>query len=188
MVDLGKSSIRKIDDLAVNGLSGVDDSLAYKVNEIEKHLHGYESWFGVAAVPTGTHLADRVGSGTDEPFQLDAGNDTWGAWVQLLGTDDTPARTGMLKYDPHQITVSNTERNATYFLQFGYGASGAAALAADTYTEVVFVPISNQVDSGPVQIMMNRADIDTLLWARTWCRDQNTATIDFYLGIHEYIG
>lgn len=178
----------KIDNSATEGLSGTSNSLAYRVHEIEKHLHNWESWFGLAASPTADHKADRVGSATDEPFQIDAGNDAWGSWVQLLGADDTPARTAMAYYDVHRIQFIAAERDETYFLQLGVGATGAAALSAGTYTEVVFKPASNLIDAGPVYVLMSRAAAGSLLWARCFCRDQNTATLDFYIGIHEYAG
>ena len=38
--------LEKIDNLAVDGLNGVNNSLAYKVHEIEKHFHNVEYWVG----------------------------------------------------------------------------------------------------------------------------------------------
>ena len=109
----------KIDDTATNGLLGVSNSLAYRVAEIERHLHSAASWFGKAAVASGeTHVADRIGAGID-PFRIDAGNEDWGAWVQILGSDDTPARTGLVYFDPHMMIVENTESAAVYFIQTG---------------------------------------------------------------------
>ena len=84
----------KIDDLATAGLLGVVNSLAYRVHEIERHLHSGARWFETAAVPDGeVHVADSIGSGAGA-FQIDAGNDTWGAWVQVLGSEDTPTVAG----------------------------------------------------------------------------------------------
>ena len=47
------SSNTKIDNQAVDGLLGVKDSLAYKIHEIEKHLHNREFWFGANTAPSG---------------------------------------------------------------------------------------------------------------------------------------
>jgi len=179
----------KIDNQATLGLLGTSNSLAYRVHEIEKHLHSAGSWFGAAAVPAGeTHVADRIGGGI-AAFQLDAGNETWGSWVQLLGSDDTPARTGQAYFDPHEIVITSTEKAGTYFIQFARGDSGAAGLAAGMYTELVFE--SDAVGAkaaGITRIQTGRAPAGSKLWARTLCVGENTATIDFYLGIHEYIG
>ena len=179
----------KIDNQAVDGLLGVSNSLAYRVHEIERHLHSSGSWFGAAAVPSGeTHVADRIAGGI-APFQLDGGDDDWGAWVQILGSDDTPARTGQVYFDPHEVVVASTERAGTYFIQMARGDSGAAGLAAGTYTEFVFESDSvGQKAAGIIKVQTGRAPVGSKLWARTLCVGENTATIDFYFGIHEYQG
>ena len=179
----------KIDDKAVDGLLGVSNSLAYKVQEIERHLHSYERWMELAGTPTGTHKAVGIGNADGAgPFVIDAGNDDWGAWVQLLGADDTPVIAGSVKMDPHMVMIAATERNETYFLQLGFGASGAAALSAGTYSEVVFQPSSNQADNGPMIVKTKRAASGSLMWARCMCPSQDTATLSFYIGGHEYEG
>ena len=183
----------KIDSEATNGLAGVSNSLAYRVHEIERHLHSYSRWMQLATTQTATHKAVGLGNADGAgPFILDAGNSsvtpTWGTWVQLLGADDTPVIAGSVKMDPHLIMVTATERNATYFLQFGFGATGAAVLTAGSYTEIVFQPASNQVDSGPIEIQTRRIASGSLMWARCLCPGQNTATFSFYIGGHEYEG
>lgn len=168
------------------GIVGNIDDIAEEVVEVEVHLHSYERWFETAASANGEiHVADRIGSGSGA-FRVDADNDDWGGWVQILGSSDTPADTGKVKYDLHRLLIGATERNATYFLQIAYGSSGAAALAAGTYTEAVFVPASNLVDSGPVILQTERITAGTKAWARCMCPGQNTATMDFYIGLHEY--
>lgn len=185
-INFGGADVSKIDNKAVDGLAGVSNSLAYKVHEIEKHLHSSGSWFGEAATPTATHFGDRIGDGIS-PYQIDAGNVTWGTWVQLLGSSDTPARTSQLFFDPHEIVVVATEQTDTYFVQFGRGASGAAALSAGTYTEFVYHSGTNKY-SGILKIQTGRAPAGSLLWARCLALTSNTGTMDFYMGIHEYVG
>lgn len=181
-------ALSKIDDTATLGLEGTHDSLAYRVAEIERHLHSYERWFEKSSSPSGeTHVASPAGTGAGV-FQLDAGNNTWGAWLQVLGSSDTPAIAGSVRYDPHKILVTATERNALYVVQYGFGASGAAALAAGTYTEIAFFPASNLVDSGPVAVQSRRIATGTKMWVRCICPGQNTGTLDFIIGIHEYEG
>ena len=177
----------KIDDLAVNGLLGVEDSLAYKVSEIEHHIHAYERWVEKAGVQTTLNAAAPVGQGTGT-FQVDAGNNTWGSWVLLIGENDTPIISGSAKYDLHRLEITAAERDNPYLLQIGFGVTGSAIIPAGTYTEVVFAPSSNLVDSGPVDIKMPRHDVGTLVWARAYCPGQDTATLNFYLGVHEYPG
>ena len=178
----------KIDEEATNGLLGVNNSLAYRVHEAERHLHSYENWYEAAASVSGTnHVADRIGDGGGA-FQVDAGNDEWGNWVQILGLDDTPAIPGSVKFDLHRFEFSASEANAVYFFQIGFGISGTAAINANDYTEAVFKPASNQIDSGPVTVQSKRHSAGTFVWARCKCPGENTATLDFYVGLHEYEG
>ena len=175
----------KIDNQAVNGFTGVQNSLAYKTAVIEGHLLGAGSWFEKAASPSGeVNVADRIGEGNGS-FQLDAGNDTWGAWVQILGSGDTPARQGFNYFDPHELLIEATEHTATYFLQFARGSSGEAAYTAGTYTELVVGSDSNRFKE-ITQFKSGRAPVGSKLWARVMCPGQNTSTINFYIGMHQY--
>ena len=184
----GVTDLQKVDSAATDGLAGVNNSLAYRVHEIERHVHSYERWFELASVPAGTtHVADPAGTGAGE-WTIDAGNDAYGAWVQVLGSDDTPAIAGSVYYDPHRLLITDAERNFLYVMQVGFGATGAAALTAGTYTEVAFYPAANLVDSGPVEVQSRRHAVGTLMWVRCICAGQNTGTLDFFVGLHEYEG
>lgn len=179
----------KIDGAVVDGLSGVDNSLAYKVHEIERHFHGWERWFGLAGAPDAeVHRADRIGT-TTTPFQADGGNLVWGSWLQILGSSDTPANGSMAKFDLHRIQMVSVERiNATYFVQVALGASGTAALESGDYTEFVFHPQSVQAQEVPVEMIMRRKDAGTKAWLRCLAVGQDTGEMDFFFGIHEYEG
>jgi hypothetical protein len=185
---VGSTGSEKIDNKATLGLLGTANSLAYRVHEIARHLHSGAAWFEEAGTPSATHFADRIGtSGGGGAFQIDAGNNDWGSWVQILGSDDTPVRSGMVYFDPHLFIVEEVERAATYFVQIGRGASGAAALSAGTYTELVYAAVSNK-DTGEIPVQTGRAPAGSLLWARCMCPGNDTATLDFYFGVHEYEG
>ena len=96
-----------IDHAATAGLAGTRNSLAYRIHEIERHLHSWERWFAAAAVAVGeTHVADRIND-SQTPFRLDGGNDTWGSWVQILGSTDLPVIVGRAKYDIHKLVFNN---------------------------------------------------------------------------------
>lgn len=183
-----KAETDKIDSATTDGLAGTSNSLAYRVHEIERHFHSYETWLETAAVPNGEiHVADRVGDGNGA-FQIDADNDDWGAWVQILGSSDTPQRGSAVKFDLHRLEISATEHNEVYFVHISFGASGNDGKEAGDYTEAVFKPSSNQVDNGPVTVQSRRIDAGTKAWARCKCPGQNTATLDFFIGLHEYSG
>jgi len=160
---------------------------AGQLYEAERHLHNWERWFGLAGTPDGeVHRADRIGT-TSTVFQADAGDDTWGNWLQILGSDDTPADSGNTKYDLHRIIVNATERTGAHFVQIAFGASGAAALTAGDYTEFVFSPGTPQKVPGPVDIIDRRKAAGTKAWLRVWVPGQSTGTMDFYIGLHEYL-
>lgn len=182
----GVADWQKVDSAATDGLNGVHNSLAYRVHEIERHIHSYERWFELATAPAGTtHRADRAGAGAGA-FTTDAGNLIWGAWTLVVGSTDTPVIAGSTHWDPHKILVTDTERNALYVLQFGFGVTGAAALTAGTYSEVPFYPAANLVDSGPMEMQSRRHAAGDLMWVRCICPGQNGAELDFLIGIHEY--
>ena len=184
-----KSETDKLDGTAADGLLGTPKSVGYVTEEVERHLHSYERWFGAATAPDGeTHVADRIGT-TVTAFQADAGNVTWGNWLQVLGSEDTPADVGMATYDPHRIMVVAVETaNATHFLQFALGASGGAALTAGTYSELVFRPQTVQGQEVIVMIQTRNIAAGTKAWVRVWAVGQNTSTVDFFIGLHEYEG
>ena len=184
-----KAQTDKIDNMAVDGLLGVNNSLAYKVHEIERHLHSWERWFAAAAVPVGeTHVADRI-SDSVTPFQVDGGNDTWGTWVQILGSTDLPVISGRVKFDPHELLVTDIQRNNTvHYLQVAFGESGAAALAALAFTELVVKSSGVTTEAFPVRLQTRRKNVDTKVWARVWATGQASGTLDFFYGLHEYEG
>ena len=177
----------KIDSEATDGLAGVSNSLAYRVHEIEKHFHGYERWFGAAASASGeTHVADAINASIVE-FQIDSANNAWGAWVQILGSSDTPVDSGA-KFDLHRLVFTGVERfNSHHFVQIGAGTSGAASLTAGTYTEFVFESSTAKGTETPIDVMMGRQDAGTKVWARCLV-NADTGTLDFFYGLHEYAG
>lgn len=167
--------------------SVVGGEILQEVREIEHHLHSYERWFGIALVPNGqVHVADRIGTAV-APLQADAGNNTWGTWLQILGSSDTPADAGKTHFDLHRLMITAVERaSADHYVQIGFGDSGAAALAAGNYTEFVYRPASSTAEEIPIDIQTKRRTAGTKTWLRLFIPGQNTGTFNFYLGLHEY--
>lgn len=181
-----------IDGTESSGLDGTHDSLGYRVAEIERHLHSNESWLGAAVTPSGeTHRADRVGTSVTA-FSIDGGGGgggSWGSWVQIVGSSDTPCRTGMVRFDFHKLFITAVERASTvHFIQIGFGDSGAAALAADTYTELVYRSGAAVQREAPVIFQTRRQLAGVKVWARCWAVGNDTGTLGFFIGLHEYEG
>ena len=181
----------KIDDAATDGLTGTSNSLAYRVEEIEKHPHGRERWFGKLAVQTATNWADN----TLSPYRAISGNNVYGADANdealVLGTDDTPAIAGNVRYDLHRIMMVAASSSTVYKLRFVYGAGTMAdAIAAGQYSEVVIMsdPAAAQVPHEIADVMMPRGTCGvTQIWVQAWNATDN-AMIDFLIGLHEYAG
>ena len=183
------AALNLIDSAAVSGVAGVQNSLAYYAHGAYLERYNWERWFGLAAVPNAElHRADSVlGPTFPAVFQIDGGNLTWGAWLQVLGSTDTPYQAGMADFDLRRIAVVATERTTPYFIQFAYGATAAGALAAGDYTELVYAANAATPQS-PIDVMCKKIAAGTKVWARCVCPAANTATFDFYLGLREYPG
>lgn len=167
---------------------GNGDPVLKEVIEIEHHLHNREKWFGLAAVALGElHVADRMAGGID-PFQLVAGNLTFGSWVQILGATDTPVGEGMVKFDGHRVIVTDTNSVDPFIVQIAVGelVDLAALIAAEEFTEFPYISASNNNDSGISEIISRRISAGQKVWARVCCIGSNGSTIDIYFGIHEY--
>lgn len=187
----------KIDDQAVDGLTGVVDSLAYKVNEIEQHLHSRERWFGISGNQSGNDWA----TDTLTPFVAISGADTYGTdhsggagsvdEAYVLGTDDTPAISGKVMFNVHRLLILDVDHDTPYKLRIVYGAvDRATAVSAGDYSEVVvkFDAANPTTSAGtPVEIQMPRCDLTCMIWIEAW-NASDDSQIDFLVGIHEYDG
>jgi hypothetical protein len=183
----------KVDELATEGLNGTPDSLAYRVEEIEKHFHNRECWRGKLAVQSGTNWAD---DNIDTPFVAVSGANDWGTdtddEAKVLGTGDTPFIGGNVKFDPHRILITAVSSSTPYKMRLIWGTGTMAeAIAANQWSCFMyrFDSISPAVEAGfPVDIKLPRlrSGIDKL-WAQVWNLTDN-ATISFFIGIHEYDG
>jgi len=162
------------------------DEILKKARVLDLHFHNGELWFGLATAPSAeTHRADRIGAGVN-PFQIDAGNNAWGTAVCILGSDDSDSP-GITTFDIHAIQITSVERDATYFIQIGYGANATAAFASPaTYTEKAYKPQSSLANEFPLEFKDRRLPAGTKMYARCFCPGQNTATLDFYFGAHGY--
>ena len=162
--------------------------------EVAKHLHCNERWYGLAVSgeATATHKAEPISNYANDnvvaPFQVVAGNDNWGSWVQILGSGDTPFEDGMTKFDLHKLGIVNSgATNVHAFIQIGSGASGEAALLAKTYTTIQYLTPTNQAAEAAVSFLDKRKVAGTLMWARCLGVGDDGLTLDFYFGLHEYL-
>lgn len=164
------------------------DSIKLTAEETEKHFHNYEKWFGLAGTPSGeTHRADRANQAA--PFVLTTGNNAFGSWVQILGSSDTPVKTGMTKFDIHRIRVTAINNAGVYTIQFACGESAdlAGIVTAETFTEIVTKRDSASAQTIIEDVMMKRCTAGDKIWARASVVGADAKTVSFYFGIHEYL-
>jgi hypothetical protein len=153
------------------------------------HHHNRERWFGKAADQSGDDwAADRLVA-----YQAISGNGVYGAdpgdEAKLLGRNDTPVLAGKTKFDLHRILLVNVSSSTEYKLRLAYGGGTLAeATAAGDYTELMvkFDPLAPAQSAGmPFNLQMPKLDASTKVWCQCWNATDN-ATVDFYVGLHEY--
>jgi hypothetical protein len=179
----------KIDNQATDGLLGVHNSLAYRVHEIEKHLHSREVWFGVHSVVDPGVNEGEAWSVT--PFTSTSGADSvLGAWIPILGTSDTPFKATYASFDVHRLEIPDVVAGASlkpHLIQVTWGDSGAAGFAAGDYTGFWTIPEKGGRAS-PVVLQCPRITAGTKVFLRHAVVGQAAATMDCYIGMHEYAG
>jgi len=176
--------IIKIDSWATLGLLGTNNSLAYRVHELEKHFHSEEHWYGNDGDDTGSTANNLI------EWELTAGaTNVFGTEVQLLGANDisnsdfsfTP-----VKYDMHRVLVTLSSANdKNYMIQFWTGTTTFAA--ATLATTVPYRSAANSVESVPISMQMGRQPVADKVWARVKC-ETASATLEIIVGVHAYVG
>ncbi len=176
----------KLDNAATQGLAGTPDSLAYRVHEIERHLHNRGRFWGAVAVPDETNAID---ANVDTPFVAVSGADTWGTAIPVCGTNDDPTDGLGTKLDPHLLFVVDTDHSTAYRIRVIYGTgTSAAAILAKQWSETMFITAGGPFSTGvPVEIKMRRVDVGAKLWVQVW-NATNGSNVDFYWGMHPYEG
>ena len=169
--------------------------IAQRTYEIENHIHSHERWFESAGTPTDTHKAVRLGDPDGVgAFTITGGKSsvtpTWGSWVEILGSGDTPAEPGNKLYDLHRLFISDASTDGvSHYIQIACGPSGDEALEALEYTEFLFRPkiaVGITSTEAPVELRNDRHGVGVRAWARVLVVGTNGGTLDFCFGLHEY--
>ena len=178
----------KIDGDATDGLTGVANSLAYRVNEIERHVHNRERWWGATAAPT---EVNAIEANVTRPFVAASGANAWGVAIPILGTaDDCSPGDGDTKFDIHRLLITDLDDETDAWrirVIWGTGTSGDA-ITAGQWTEIMVqsnaVP-GNRAGGQPIEVIMRRVDVGVTLWVQAW-NDTNAEEVDFFWGCHGY--
>ena len=183
----------KIDNAVTLGMSGVNNSLAYRVHEIEKHFHSAERWLGVSADQTGSNWALE---NTLNSYQAISGNGVFGAdandEAKVIGIDDGKYTSDdMVKFDLHRFFFEEISADNPFIIRIVWGTGTMADAIANNCFSTFMVqnnPTGNKAGGVPVDIMMPRKTWGTdQVWVQTKSATDD-ATVDFFVGVHEYIG
>jgi hypothetical protein len=185
------NAAERIDHLAVDGLLGVNNSLAYKVHEIEKHFHHLGRVYGKSADQSGVDWALENSLTT---FRAISGNGVFGAdtndEAKVWGTGDTSDIVGDTKFDLSQILVVTLSVDTPYILRLVYGTGTmAAAIIAKQYSCIL---AQNSVtgakaNGAAIPIAMRRLTYGVdKIWLQAACASDN-ATADVLIGLHGYV-
>lgn len=118
---------------------------------IERHQHSRGRWLGARPGWDGSNEVNSAINSSMAPFQIDAGNDTWGDPKCVLGSGDTPVIGGKTKFDFNRLSIRSTEVDAPYRIRIAWGESYAAAVAAGAFTEATFLAVDKKAASVPVE-------------------------------------
>lgn len=169
-----------LDNVVTDGLLGTPDSLAYRVEELERHFHNHERWIGLAG-----------NLNTLAPCVIDSGDNTWGAWVEILPIGATPMFPNMTRFDMHRVLVTAAERTTPYRVMFLWKTAAQSdddALNAYQFTEFLFAATTATFRSAIHDVLMPRLLAGGYsVQARCW-NAGNTGTLAFFVGLHEYEG
>ena len=185
----GTRDIPKIDSEASDGLGGPEaDSLAYRVEEIERHFHTEERWWGATAVPGEINAID---ANVDRPFIAASGANAWGTAIPVLGSDDDPTPNTGVYFDPHRVVVVDFGGNATVWrfrFIWGEGTSGEA-IAAAQWTEFMIINAAAGPFAlgAPSPMKCPRISVGWKAWVQVW-NVTNLDTLSFFWGAHGYRG
>lgn len=174
---------------AVLGTEGTDYFKRTDPSQIGEYTNQGSATGTVTGADIGdeSHVADRM-DGVIVAFQLVAGNNVFGSWVQVLGSEDTPITSGKAKYDFHRLMITSTNSTRPFIIQivFGESADIAAKLLAEDFDEFPYISATNNNDSGVSELFDERHNVGEKAWMRCADVGGNGTTIDLYLGIHEY--
>ena len=191
-ISTGIADTSKIDDKAVDGLSGVTGSLAYNVQEIAKHFHNRSRVFGKSANQTGTDwsLEDSLTT-----FQAISGDGAYGAdaddEAKIWGTGDATPVTGDVKFDMHRILVVELSVDSPYILRLVWGAGTMAdAITAEQYSTflVQYIVAGSKANGSEIVMMLPKLTYGVdKVWLQVKCATNN-ATADVLIKLHGYEG
>ena len=171
-----------------DGYGGAVKKTLLEVIDIEKHLHNRERWFGIAAPQTATDWGELASLA---PYRAISGLGVFGADANdealVLGPDNTPAIAGMTRFDAHRVLITAASNATDWVLRLIYGDVPLTMVQCEALGQYSDFMVQEARKGSPVDVLMPRCHCtDGRLWIRAK-NATNNATVDFFIGIHEYV-
>ena len=165
------------------------DTIDAELEIVEVHLHSREHWCG----KSGDQSGNNWGADTLTPYRAISGNGVYGAdasdEAKVMGSADTPVVAGKASFDLHRITVIAISSDTVYELRIVWGTGTmATAITAGQMSEVMIITSTdkaNKFGGAPFDLQLPRLTIGTKIWIQARNATDN-ATVDFFVGLHEY--
>ena len=104
----------------------------------------------------------------------------------MLGTDDTPAMVGSVKFDPHDLVIDASSHANPWVIRIVWGTGTFdEAVVAHQYSDLM---VTEAKKGTPVTFKMRRLNSGA---DKVWVSGKsatNNATLNFFIGTHEYEG
>lgn len=140
---IGNTSIvSELDNRATLGLSGVTDSLSYRIEEMEKHIHSAQQIYGLTA--------NTMARKSTSPIIVTAGSDAWGTELELHNGTVIEAGSATKQFDMNKMFVTAVgTANRVTMLEF-YVNELAVAVTDVTTTDLgnLFTKIGHSLSNG----------------------------------------
>lgn len=155
-----------------------------------QHIHSAESWFGKSADQSGNNWGTVA---TLTPYRAISGDGDFGSdtddEAKVLGSADTPVISGKQSFDLHRLLVDTVSEATTYVLWIIWGTGTMAeAIAAGQFSYVYIICDETKgktAGGAPFPIQTLRLAAGTKFWIQ--CKNAtDDATVDFFIGLHEY--
>lgn len=141
------------------------------------HLHTKALWFGDGGVASMT------------AFRASCSVGAWSESIECIASSDTPVRTDMVLYDPHQFDIADVGSSDPHRVRLTWGSTTTSqALVDGNYTEAIFnadtTTAGKPGGGAPVTMFVPRIAVGQTTWAQVKCA--TASSVDFFIGIHEY--
>lgn len=176
-----KDATDHLEDETSQGLNASFDSIAYRVGEIERHLHNSALWFGR---DSGDGFLNRA---SITPWVLVCGSgEAYGTEVQLSDGTEISSGDPNHYFDLHEtLVVENNAGSAVtiYKIEFWHGTGTFAA--ASLLTECVATFFQAADNHGVITMVCPRMSCNHKIWARAKC-NINSRDVSILIGGHVY--